>query len=325
MNSFGIWRNSSFKVYVKKETDEKGLKDELVLRSQSFFDKYHIEIENGKLIEKHTLKQGTSIYSKNDEGTCNEGTLGGFIEITKDKMKKYALTCDHLFHGNNQIAYADDSDNDAPIEIGPCVFKTRDEFCGFAAIEIEECFSEKCDVTFRRDDKKKTNAHVYSKSLENIGFVHKIGSTSDVTSGRILSPEFYNKIADDVKRESIFLVTGTEEKFSDEGDSGSLVFSRPRNVNQNYVDVIGMVYANNQTVYDDENDEPTDNVFKNSDGSETNGAKWNQDTDKISICYLIHTALELFKESQGQEFEVKFKDDLSLSSPSTYWSSESDD
>lgn len=315
VNSFGIWRNSSFKVFVHKETDEKELENILTRINKTFFNKYHIEIEKGKLIEKKTLKQGSPIQSNNGEGTCFKGTLGGFVEKTKDKRKKYALTCDHLFHDNNQIAYADDSDDDAPKQIGTCVFKTRDRSCDFAAIEIEQRFSEKCEITFRREDKKKTNAHVYSKCLENIGFVHKIGSKTDVTSGCILSSEFYNNnnISDDVNRESIFLVKGTDEKFSDEGDSGSLVFSRPRNVNQNYVDVIGMVYANNQTVYDKENSGRT---------HETNGANSTENADEISSCFRIHTALELFKESQGQNFEVNFKNDLPSSSSST---SESDD
>lgn len=74
-----------------------------------------------------------------------------------------------------------------------------------------------------------------------------------------------------------------------------------------------MVYANNQTVYDKENSGTT---------HETNGANSTEDADEISSCFRIHTALELFKESQGQNFEVNFKNDLPSSSSST---SESDD
>lgn len=48
------------------------------------------------------------------------------------------------------------------------------------------------------------------------------------------------------------------------------------------------------------------------------------DAKSISFCYRIHTALQLFEEDQGEDFSVKFKDDLSSSSSSTSDSSESD-
>lgn len=72
-----------------------------------------------------------------------------------------------------------------------------------------------------------------------------------MTTGIIRSPEWYKKIQNDENRDYIFLVEGIDKQFSEEGDSGSLVFSRPKSMQQNYVDVLVMVYANDLIVYDD--------------------------------------------------------------------------
>lgn len=306
-----------------------------------------INIKRGSEIP--TMMQGNSIHSK--DGVA--GTLGGFVTKTNNNQKIYALTCNHLFPKENERAYTHDFE-----EIGACVFTTRDRGCDFAAIEIKESYSDSCDVAFRRDDKKKTNANVYSDSLENVNIVHKIGATTDVTNGIIVSPEFYFKVTDESTRENVFLVKGTAKKFSERGDSGSLVFCRPNRIKQNYVDVVGMVYANDLTLYDDDdadNDDPADQKKMKSklpEGSWEEGTYNNevkaknepsssecdypykdnntasgisQDTNGVSFCCRIHTALKLFEENQGDDFELKFKNDLSSSWPVSSSSSESED
>lgn len=303
VHSFGIWRNSSFKVLVKK-TDDSELKSELTKVNPTFFETYNLEVEKGKLENKHTnMMQGDSIQSN----YC-KGTLGGFVTKSDEEGKKYALTCNHIFPEVDEPAYNHDLEN-----IGSCKFTTREQSCDFAAIEIEQSFVDKCDVCVTREDRKKTNARVYAESIGNIGLVHKIGATTDVTKGSILSPEWHERVLDSDWM-STFLVQGIGENFSEEGDSGSLVFSRPRNVQQNCVDVMGMVYGNKLTVYD--TDEENKHVENNSNEGEI-AASNVQDADNISGCFRIHTALELFKESQGEDFDVKFKDDLSSSSPSS--------
>lgn len=282
-----------------------------------------------------TLKQGDSIQSKD----AAIGTLGGFVTKTNNDQKIYALTCNHLFPNENEGAYTQDLE-----EIGACMFTTRDKGCDFAAIEMKESYVDSCDMAFRRDDKKKTNANVFSNSLETGNIVHKIGATTNVTNGIIVSPEFYLKVTDESTRENVFLVKGTAEKFSDRGDSGSLVFSRPNRIQQTYVDVVGMVYANDLTLRDDDDDDnddpidqkkmksklpegsreegaqnnvvdsgnkPTSSKCDNPDKGTTTASGIHQDTNGISFCYRLHTALNLFKENQGGNFEVKFKDGVS--------------
>lgn len=234
--------------------------------------------------------------------------LAGLLQNLTKKEKKYALTCNHIFPVVDEPAYNQDLEN-----IGSCMFTTREQSCDFAAIEIEQSFVDKCDVCVTREDRKKTNARVYAGSIGNVGLVHKIGATTDVTKGSILSPEWHERVLGS-DWASTFLVQGISENFSEEGDSGSLVFSRPRYVQQNCVDVMGMVYGNKLTVYN--SDEENEHVENNSNEGEI-AASNVQDADNISGCFRIHTALELFKESQGEDFDVKFKDDLSSSSPSS--------
>lgn len=273
-----------------------------------------------------------------NDGECDaKGTLGGFITKTDNKNEIFALTCNHIFPIRNQIAYADDSYGFQ--EVGTCVFTTRENSCDFAAIEIMDSFVDKCDLAFRKTMRKRTNARVYDEHLENIGVVNKIGAKTNLTKGYILSSEYYDKLKDENNREYIFLVKGIGDYFSQNGDSGSLVFSRCR---KNYVDVVGMVCGSNPEVYDDDSEDENvghDPELSGSKSAETKSSPIKQD-DKpathmsaskdvmehdaaaavdddakgISYCYRINTALDLFKASQGENFAVKFKDDLPSSS-----------
>lgn len=86
--------NSSFKVFVKNDTDEKTLMEKLTNLNQTFIEKYHLEIEKRKIALKQTLKQGDSIQAKahSDDDKYCEGTLGGFVTKVDDEKKIYALT-----------------------------------------------------------------------------------------------------------------------------------------------------------------------------------------------------------------------------------------
>lgn len=300
VNSFGIWENSSFKVFVQKGTDKNKIKKELLNTNTFFWDNLHLEIVMGKFVQKKTLKQGDFILActRNDSEMYNRGTLGGFVRKNDDKRKIYGLTCNHIFPEEKQLAYTNALNNFTVI--GRCAFTTKENACDFAAIEMMDSFIDGCDVPVRRDDKKKVNAQIYTGNLHNVGLVHKIGAATNVTSGRIISMEYYDKEINNHCRDNIFLVKGLNGPFSEEGDSGSLVFCRPNSVKQNYVNVLGMVFAQN--------------IKTNCDGDDD---AFNVE-DKLSICYRINTALELFKENQGGGFEVKFQDDLSvnMSSPS---------
>lgn len=326
VHSFGIWWNSSFKIFVN-ETDENRLRDDLTEMNPTFFTKYNIEIEIGKLKDKLHFMQGDEILAKiPNKHNFHAGTLGGIVTKVEDENKKYALTCNHLFPKIGERAYTEKYE-----DMGACLYTTTEKSCDFAAIEIEKSFSEKCDESFQNEDRKLTNARVFSESMTNVGIVHKIGAATKVTKGMIFSSEYYDKIFDDNNREHVFLVKGIPGNFSEEGDSGSLVFTRSKDAQQTCVDVLGMVYGNKVTVYPDDDDDNEEQKIKKEDGNGSlntslctegdDAASDDKERGNISSCYRIHTAFELFKKKKG--VEVKFKNDLSLSSQES--SSESDD
>lgn len=291
--------------------------------NNNFFEKFRLEIEKRILVQKLTLMQADQIMSGLPPDNYHKGTLGGFVREINNERKIFAITCNHIFPSVDQPAFIDGLQG--LTEIGACVFTTRDNSCDFAAIEISDSFAEKCDVAIRRDDKKRVNARLYTESLENHGIVFKIGATTEVTKGFIISSEFYDKLHHD----NIFLVKGICGPFSEEGDSGSLVFSRPKSAQQTYVNVLGMVFANNVKVYEEEDDydhehDASDHGNQDRNESHSNTAD-NVDniSENISVCYRIHTALELFKKNQ--KFDVQFQDDLSEKSSSSLQSYSSDD
>lgn len=285
----------------------------LIQINENFFNEYRLEIENKKVVETLTctLKQGDSISSID-----RKGTLGAFVTKPNESRKKYGLTCNHIFPVENLTAFKDEPFQ----EIGKCVFSTREKQCDFAAIEITDPVSDDCDITFRRNDNKKTNAHVYDGRIDDLGIVHKIGSASGVTDGTILSPEFYVKeLIDEDNQDAVFFVQGTDRHFSILGDSGSLVFSRPQGIQQNYVNVVGMVYGSN-VIKDDfdeikecsgEGESPRDDSFGISSASSKTEEN-DVDPEHISSCFRIRPALDLFRRKKG--VLVKFKDDLPSSS-----------
>lgn len=117
-------------------------------------------------------------------------------------------------------------------------------------------------MAFVKDNKKKFNANFYSNSLQNGDIVHKRKATTEVTNGRIVRPEIYWKATDKSNQENTFFLKGIAEKFSERGDSGSLVFSRPNRIQQTYVDVVGIVYANNLILYNDDKDDDAEDQNK---------------------------------------------------------------
>nr|XP_022303508.1 uncharacterized protein LOC111111056 isoform X2 [Crassostrea virginica]XP_022303509.1 uncharacterized protein LOC111111056 isoform X2 [Crassostrea virginica] len=334
VNAFGTWINSHFKVFTTDKADNQKLHDELTKIDATFFKKYILDIESRKFVKNLSLRQGSHISPEkpNKDGYFVAGTLGGFITQTEEPEKKYALTCNHIFPITDIPAYAEISQKFE--EIGKCVYTTRENHCDFAAIEISETASKECNITFRREDKKETNALVYDDNLENLAILHKIGAESDVTTGFILSDEFYiNPLIDEDNRDFVFLVRGVNGLFSKSGDSGSLVFSRPREVSHNSVYVVGMVFGfdTNLTVYENSKEEDaksqeTDTSVKLENGANNcSGTPDGKDlpascsrikSEHISMCYLIRPALDLFVKNQGFSVNsVKFKDDLPSSSP----------
>ena len=252
VNSFGIRRSVQFRVFVNKNTKKENflmLRTQLSKISPEFFKHYILQIKERQFVEENltrskSLKQGSLLIRNMEDDTqpprC--GTLGGIVYQTENQNKKYALTCHHLFPKKNSPVYMKDSQNIR--EIGKRVFTTK-TYTDFAAIKIKKSLSNSCDVTFRRKDKKKTKAFVYSDCINSVCTVYKNGIASNITPGKIEYSEFFiNKYISWEKREISFLVRNKGKSFATNGDSGSLVFFHPVETEENYVNVIGMLCSN---------------------------------------------------------------------------------
>lgn len=82
-----------------------------------------------------------------------------------------------------------------------------------AAIKINDSFINECGVASKEKKKKKTNAKIYTQSLKDINFVHKIGAETGVTNGRVVSYEYYDKVINAENQDYVFLVEGTNGIF----------------------------------------------------------------------------------------------------------------
>lgn len=116
-----------------------------------FFEKYFLEIEERKLIEKWILRQGDFILLNflDKNGIYNVGIFGGFVIKIDDDRKIYVLICNYLFLDKNEVnlVYVDNFDGFR--EIGICVFLMMDKLCDFVVIEIMDLFLDNCEVIFR--------------------------------------------------------------------------------------------------------------------------------------------------------------------------------
>ncbi|XP_061173730.1 uncharacterized protein LOC133182897 [Saccostrea echinata] len=135
VNSFGLWRNGVFKVFVACSTDKGELNDELKLRDPDFFEKYKLEIKAKKFVQKKTLKQGDAILGKEGD-TVYSATLGGLVKEKDNDDNIYGLTCNHIYPQKSQSSYASPHGED--LEIGKCVYTTRNKSCDFAVVKIKE-------------------------------------------------------------------------------------------------------------------------------------------------------------------------------------------
>lgn len=269
------------------------------------------------------MKQGDCIARKKNDNIF-EGTLGGFVQEQDDCEKVYGLTCNHLFPKVNCSAFAGD---DLESVVGTCVFTTRECSSDFAAIKMNRI--DKCDVKFSDEDRNQKIARVFNGNINDIGVVHKIGKITGPTTGSIVSPEYYNKLFDDDNREFLFLVGKSgEQAFSEQGDSGALVFAHPKDFEHTYVNVVGMVYGHyekeSERLDEDEHSSVGTNIStKTEEANEATGKtsisrsrqEHPADPDHISCCYRIHPALSLFQTTK--QISVKFKEDLSSSSSSS--------
>lgn len=157
------------------------MREELTKINPTFFTEYNIEIETETLKDKLShLSQGDGIQANipNKKQNIRESTLGSIVTKADKENKKCAITCNYSFPEEGERAFPKSFEG-----MGTCWNTNKENCCDFAAIGIEKAFSEKCDETFRNEDRKKPNGRVISKSVTNVGIVHTKETTKKSDKG----------------------------------------------------------------------------------------------------------------------------------------------
>ncbi|XP_062611459.1 uncharacterized protein LOC134273281 [Saccostrea cucullata] len=289
---FGLWWNGDFIVLVNKKEKSRHLETNLLLIGDKFFQHWSLKVHESNLKFELFLQQGDKIYpSSADASLCtpvvgpsSQGTVGGFVKDSGSNI--YALTCSHVCNLDNKQAFAHLSKN-SPIEkIGECVFSGNlarsGECCDISLVQIDGHLEKHCKLSM--GNRFRENCYVTVEELSKIDkddFVHKKGATTSFTTGKILSREFHCNIINGESK--MFLVSGMSGKFSERGDSGSIVYVNEQNSLLDTIRVIGIV-SGGEIEQRDSNPQV--------------------DFENTTFCYELYNGLEI---ARTNNFDVSFE------------------
>lgn len=222
----------NFRVIVKNESFEEV--DE-ALHATELYDSFALKVIcHDDFVEKivpYLQAQGRKLYPSTDRN--GYGTLGCLAFL--NNTKTVALTCRHVCKKDSN-AFIDNELNEITF-LGTCLY-TIEEASDLAivGVEIENHFPNKKLLNSRREP---TNAKVFSinDKLDIRGeIVHKIGATTGLTQGKIVSAEWIGNVFRRIK------IKGMNGKaFGSPGDSGSIVFRESMDARNGSLELVAML------------------------------------------------------------------------------------
>lgn len=240
------FRPDEFYVLIDDKLSPKGRKalEEKIQKqlSKSKEFKMNVKFENSKGVSftKH-LGSGSRVLP-NKLRPDSYGTLGGFAQINSTDV--VGLTSSHVIR-QDVDAYV--KNGDTMIKLGKCtlVFVPGPEsLADFALIDVDEQLKERCRKPLVDDENEPKNAIIYCGELDQIcpAIVHKNGATTGMTQGTIVQSLNYREFLGDRETHSVLLVEDLgENKFSEPGDSGSLVFQNSLSASQSSIEVLAII------------------------------------------------------------------------------------
>lgn len=222
----------NFRVIVKNESFEEVDK---ALHATELYDSFAIKVVceddfKEKIVPYHQA-QGEKLYPSIDRNEY--GTLGCLAFL--NKTKTVALTCRHVCHKDIN-AFIDNELNER-IFLGTCIYTTEiASDLAIVGVEIENYFPNKKLLDSRREP---ANATVFNinDNLDIRGeIVHKIGATSGLTQGKIVSAEWIDNVFRRIKIKGM-----NDEAFGSPGDSGSVVFKESMDARNGSLEVVAIL------------------------------------------------------------------------------------
>lgn len=321
---FGIWNNDDFRVFVNHKNKERHLRENLLTAYADFFAGKRLNVlvyqpffvpyfQQGDKIIPWSLPSEDSHETVLYQRKKSYGTLGGFV--LDKKCDKYALTCSHVCR-KGSIVFAAHNDSEEK-RIGECIFSSNLQsenkiatFSDVALVKIDGNVIDGCNLSMLNNYFHESNVKIYSENLSKIEkvFVYKIGATTSLTTGLILSSEYYDNITDG--RTELFVISDFGNvPFTEPGDSGSIVFTNENSSALDTINVIGVFWGeillkplpmkDSKTMTFEEN-----NATKRGEDEEVQMENIHQ---RHSICFRMDTALKYLDESG---WNIRFKNQI---------------
>ena len=257
MIGYGYWIDT-FRVFInadkpkpRQKAAESHIKELIKLNSfpwpTSFLPVVHISWNR-------QVEQGDRLFL-NSKGE-GYGTVGGFGKTADGQM--VALTNGHLYLGNeSRPLYVKVMEKF--IKLGENIEKIgtgdlEEYLLDIAVIRVSAEIAADCEKCLRDEKGDKKTAIVYQGQVEDaIGtFVHKKGAKSGWTTGLV---EGSHSVPNMDELPGTVLVKGRDGNFSEQGDSGSLVFKMGEDPDLKEVEVVAIVFANDFKTRDEEGKE----------------------------------------------------------------------
>ncbi|XP_061174830.1 uncharacterized protein LOC133183974 [Saccostrea echinata] len=292
IHGFGIWEASEFRIFVSSDTDTKLLKSEICTICVNFFEKMKLSIVSGNMHLKKYTKQGEKLFLKS-EREDSYATTGALLKNEQGSDDIYGLTCHHALPREEQRVFAKFPESSNPFKIGECIYTDNEPNHDFAVYRVDEDKRRMCDTTFLNAMNNPCNVYIQEGQISSDALVHKKGASTDWTTGRIKSSEFYVPLFG--KQSEMFLVSSSEipgSSFSAEGDSGSVVFQHDSSPNQKSVFALGLVTGKIDDVRDESLSEAVNST----------------------LCLRLNTALSCLSEKK--QLDLKFESSSRESSSS---------
>ena len=221
---------------------------------------------------KSQVAQGDRLFL-DSQGT-GHGTVGGFGKTADGQM--VALTSGHLYLANRfQPLYVKVMDNF--IRLGDNIGRigTHEYLLDIAVIRVSDDIATDCEKYIRTQEGEQKSAIIYKGHIEDAvdTIVHKKGATTGWTTGFVKGSHTVPSTDDSP---GAVLVEGMDGNFSEQGDSGSLVFKMGDDSDLETVEVVAILFANDLKTRDDVGREVL--------------------VERVSLCSNMKLALEKLKE-----------------------------
>lgn len=277
-----------------------------------FFEKYTLEVVSGNAKFLPYLRQGDKLWP---ESGTEYSTLGCFVKDNRTPHV-YAVTCSHGVPEASIVSTG--LENSDPDRIGTCIFSSYFRSSpdrhipilnDVALIQIDDHVGNMCHLSLMNHKYEDSKVRIYDGNFEDFvvrhAYVYKIGATTSLRKGLIISPDFTASIADD--RSEVFLVVGMGGlPFAETGDSGSVVFMNENNSALDTIQVIGMVLGNLEIRQNESHENQKEEGESESDSINARKKDEENQTEKI-CCYRFNATMEILRRNG---FDVTFENQV---------------